>query len=92
MPDKLMDLLDKMGDRVFTEAGILALILFWFCIYLLLDNRSYRRENRTLNDKIFTMGMQQVTVNSESNAVMGKLGETVGALFSFITTKREPKE
>lgn len=73
--------LHGMGEKVFTEAGVLAFILFWICVYLTWDNRCLRKEqskdNKEAFKKIYELGITQSETAIETNHVLDKLGDTV---------------
>lgn len=75
-----MDFLSGLGEKVFSEAGILALIEFWLCVYFIWDNRGVRKELKTQNEKIYEIGVQSVAGSIETNNVLDKIGETLSAL------------
>lgn len=68
---------NDIGNKIFTEAGVLAFVLFWLLVYTLIDNRSWRRENRDLNKQLVDMGMRQIEVSAETNNVIEKLSDTL---------------
>lgn len=76
----MFEFLERISDKVFTEAGLLAGILFIYAIYLTLDNKSWRRENRELHEKVYNMGLKQIETAVENNAVLDKLVTTIGAI------------
>ena len=69
----LTKIMEFLGDKVFTEAGVVALLLFWWGIYLILDNRALRRENNKLHDRVYNLGISQTEVNTETNNVLDKI-------------------
>lgn len=77
-----MELLNTMADKVFTEAGLVAFLLFWWGIYLLLDNRAVKRENSTLHDRIYNMGIEQTKVMASMNNILDKISDTLTAKFN----------
>lgn len=76
----MFEFLQSIGDKVFTEAGVLAFVLFWLSVYLLFDNKGLRKENRVLNDKLFDLGVKQTAAGIETNNILDKLGDTVEAV------------
>lgn len=76
--------LSGLGDKVFTEAGILAFILFWICVYLTWDNRCLRNErNKDSKDafkQIYELGTAQTKTAIETNNVLDKVSDTVHIL------------
>lgn len=74
-----------LADKVFTEAGLVAGLLFVWSIYLIRENKGWRKENKELHDKIYDMGMRQIEVNAEGNNVLDKIADT---LDKVITSKK----
>lgn len=77
--------LKEFGAILLTQAGIVAFTFFWWNIYLVMDNRSLRKENRELNKTILNMGMQMTAAMVENNNVLDKIGDFVAA-----QTERKP--
>lgn len=78
----------EFGAVLFTQAGIVAFTFFWWNIYLVIDNRSLRKENRELNKEynktVLNMGMQMTAAMVENNNVLDKIGD-------FVATQTERK-
>lgn len=76
----MWDAFAKIGDKVFTEAGVLAGILFLYAIYASWDNRGLRKELSQLHERVFNMGMKQVETSAETNTVLDKVIDAFDAL------------
>lgn len=83
--------LHSLGEKVFNEAGILAFILFWSCIYLGWDNRCLRKDYKELSekssDRLFQMGTDQVKTSMESNHILDKMSDTIASLTALLERK-----
>jgi hypothetical protein len=76
----MWEFITGLGDKVFSEAGILALIEFWLCVYFIWDNRGLRKELKIQNEKLYDLGVQSVASSVETNNVLDKIGETLSVL------------
>lgn len=83
--DIFLGLLKELAATLMTQAGIVAFTFFWWNIYLVVDTRSLRKENRELNKTILNMGMQMTAAMEENNNVLDKIGDFVAA-----QTERKP--
>lgn len=84
-----MDWLNGIGDKIFTEAGVLAFVLFWWCVYLCWKNNDLEKYSRKLNKHLYDLGMAQTIATSEVGAVLDKL---VGMLQKRDKDVRSTKE
>lgn len=76
----MWEFLKDICDKVFTEAGILAGVLFIYSAYVTWDNRGWRKENKELHEKVYNMGLKQIEASVETNAVLDKLADMVQAI------------
>jgi len=76
----MTDYLTLLGDKIFTEAGVLCLVEFWLAVYVMWDNRGLRKELKGLNEKVYDLGIQAVASGVETNIVLDKIGDTLSAL------------
>lgn len=88
----LVGLADKLGNRVYSDAGLTAFLLFCACLYLLLDNRSLRKEIKNLNIKMYDMGILQAKASIEASGAYDKISEVVTAMANRITVRKPRKE
>jgi len=82
--DILISLAKELGSALLGQAGIVAFTFFWWNIYLVIDNRSLRKENRELNKTIFNLGTGMTAAMVENNSVLDKIGD-------FVATHTERK-
>lgn len=76
----MWDLLKDVADKIFSEAGILAGVLFVYSVYLTMDNRTWRKENKELHEKVYNMGLKQIEVSVELDNVLDTLLDTTKAI------------
>ncbi len=81
----MFEFIQKIGDKVFTEAGLVAFLLFWGLVYCNLQLRGERKENKSLNQKMYDMGMKQTITNAETNSVMDKISDTMKTLMDMLS-------
>lgn len=76
--------LSNIADKVFTEAGILAFILFWMNIYQAIDARMTRKQAakdlKEANDKIYYMGTKSVEQQIVTSAALDKNADAIETL------------
>ena len=87
----VFDFLEKIGDKIFTEAGLVAFLLFWGLIYVAIQLRGERKENRLLNQKMYDMGIKQTVTNSETNSLLDKISDAFKAMADKLHHKCERK-
>ncbi len=69
----IADILQFLTAKVFNQAGLVAVLLFWGNVYQAWDKKSYRKENNDLHEKILTLAVEQTKTNAESNNVLDKI-------------------
>lgn len=67
-------------DKVFTEAGLIACLLFCAVIYLGIENKKKEKKIDALHERIHAMGVNQIQATSETNNVLDKLTDTLQLL------------
>jgi len=84
----MLEFLQHIGNIVFTEAGILAFILFWYGVFITLELRSVRiRKDNALKeqtDKVFVMGMGQIEASTKQVLVMQQISTNVRDLTDLL--------
>ena len=80
-------ILQFLTDKVLTEAGLVAVLLFLGNIYQAYDRKSYRAENTELHNKILTLALEQTKVNAESNNVLDKISDMLTLM--HVTSNRK---
>ncbi len=76
------EVIEFLSNKIFNEAGLVAVLLFWGNMYQAWDKKSYRAENTTLHEKILTLAIEQTKTNAESNNVLDKMSEMLTAIHS----------
>jgi hypothetical protein len=69
----LADLFQLLMNKIFNEAGLVAVLLFCLNIYQAKETKASRKENSELHNKILTLAVEQTKTNSESNKVLDKI-------------------
>lgn len=80
--DALLEFINGLADKVFTEAGLVALLLFWANIYQASQLRAERKKNEVLNEKIYALGTASVKQNEAHNHLLDKVAELMNRLLN----------
>lgn len=80
-----MDYWQFIAERVFTEAGLVAFLLFVWGLYLVIQLHLKDKKINELHDRIHSMGMEQIRLSVESNQVLDKIADTVHTLLKGST-------
>lgn len=80
--DAFFAFLNGLGDKVFTEAGLVALLLFWANVYQASQLRAERNKNEALNEKIYALGTASVKQNEAHNHLLDKVAELMNRILN----------
>lgn len=69
----MMEFIQSIGDKIFTEAGLVAFLLFWAYVYQMYKNTRLETYNRQLNGKVYQLGTSQITAMGEFSSVLDKV-------------------
>ncbi len=86
-----MDLLDVfagIAKVIFTQAGLVAGLLFIYSVYVTWDNRGWRKENKALNERLIDLGGKQIETAVTTNAVLDKVAGAIQAMSDRINQRR----
>ncbi len=82
------DIIAAIAKIIFTQAGLVAGLLFIYAVYVTWDNRGWRKENKALSERLINLGAKQIETSAQTNAVLDKVAGAVQVMSDRINQRR----